>query len=76
MRDGKSPLIAQFGGIRLAYDRSADIVDVPKQVYNTRSQLLDRLTCEVCELCGAGGDVAMHYVRKLKDLRRLNGAVG
>jgi hypothetical protein len=72
-REQKKPLVVQFGGIRLAYDRNADIVDVvdgvPRQFLSKRSQLIDRMLRDVCELCGAQ-DVAveMHHVRKLKDL--------
>jgi hypothetical protein len=74
-REGRLPLVAQFGGIRLAYDRGADIVDVvdevPRQFLCKRSQLIDRLLRNVCELCGAD-DVAveMHHIHKLKDLAR------
>jgi len=69
-RDGKKPLIAQFGGIKLGYDKNADIIDVSKQFFNARSQLIDRLTHDVCELCEATGDIEMHHIRKLKDLSR------
>jgi hypothetical protein len=72
-REHKGPLVAQFGGIALAYDRNADVVDavegVPRHFLNKRSQLIDRMLRDVCELCGAT-DVAiqMHHVRRLKDL--------
>ena len=70
-RKGRRALVAQFGGFRIAFDRCADIVDAPKQVYHTRSQLVDRLLCNVCELCGAEvRSVEMHHIRKLKDLSR------
>jgi len=47
-------------------------VDVaPKQVFNVWSQLVDRLTRGVCELCGSGVGVEVHHVRKLKNLRRV-----
>jgi len=74
-REGRRSLVAQFGGIALAYDRGADIVDVadevPRQFLNKRSQLIDRLLRDVCELCGAKDTaVQMHHIRKLKDLIR------
>ena len=69
-RDGKTPLVAQFGGIRIAYDKTTTIDDKPKQIFSTKSQLIDRLTRNLCELCGAAGDIEMHHVRKLKNLRK------
>jgi group II intron reverse transcriptase/maturase len=69
-REDKSPLIAQFGGIKIGYDKNATITDTPKQIFNVRSQLIDRLTRNVCELCGASGNMEMHHVRKLKNLSK------
>ena len=69
-RENKNPLIAQFGGIKMAFDKNATITDTPKQIFNTKSQLIDRLTRNFCELCGATGNTAMHHVRKLKDLSK------
>jgi group II intron reverse transcriptase/maturase len=72
-REGRMSLVAQFGGLRLAYDKDADVFDVAevsRQFFNHRSQLVDRLLNNVCELCGAKTFVEMHHVRKLKDLFR------
>jgi len=70
-RKDKRALVAQFGGFRIAFDRRADVVDEPRQIYHTRSQLIDRLLRNVCELCGAEvRGVEMHHVNKLKDLSR------
>jgi len=73
-RNGKEPLVAQFGGIKLSYDKDADIIDgatdVLGQFLCKRSQLIDRLLRNVCELCGAIDDVEMHHVKKLRDLGR------
>jgi hypothetical protein len=72
-RDDKNPLIAYFGGVSLKYNKSARIADGfmngSRQVFSDRSQLVDRLTRNVCELCGSSVDVEMHHVRKLKDLK-------
>jgi group II intron reverse transcriptase/maturase len=76
-RDGKELLIAQFGGIKLAYDKNVDIVDdmtVGSRLFlGKRSQLIDRLLCDVCELCGVTGSIEMYHVKKLKDLGRSGG---
>ncbi|WP_179137826.1 reverse transcriptase domain-containing protein [Candidatus Entotheonella palauensis] len=38
--------------------------------YNSRTELLKRLTAEKCEYCGReGGYLEVHHVRKLKDLK-------
>ena len=70
-REGKESLFAYFGGIRLVQSRDYDVDEVPKQIYNGRSQLIDRLTRNVCELCGSSAEVEMHHIHKLKNLHRL-----
>ena len=68
-REGKKPLIAYFGGIKLAYQKNAAIItDKPTKVYTIRSELISRLLNNKCELCGAETKIEMHHVRKLKDL--------
>lgn len=67
-RDSKSPLIAYFGGIKLAYHKNISICDAPPKVYNTRSELISRLMNKECELCGQEAKLEMHHVHKLKDL--------
>jgi hypothetical protein len=70
-REGKRTLVAQFGGIRIGFDKDVDIDEDPKQVFHTRSQLIDRLMCNTCELCGVEEvAVEMHHVHKLKDLSK------
>jgi len=70
-REGKRALVAQFGGIKLARNNDVDIDEAPKEVFHTRSQLVDRLLRNCCELCGADVQgVEMHHVKKLKDLSR------
>jgi len=69
-REGKKPLIAYFGGFKLGYKKDAVIVDAMPtgKVFNIKSQLVDRLLNDTCELCGAKGNIEMHHVKKLKDL--------
>ena len=73
-RAGREPLVAQFGGIKIAYNKDANVADMSTNVSGyflcKRSQLIDRMLRDVCELCGATGDVEMHHVRKLRDLSR------
>jgi hypothetical protein len=67
----KEPLVAQWGGISLARDRNAFIDDHPRCVWNNeRTELLQRLLADTCELCGSKEGVLVHHVRNLKDLQR------
>lgn len=69
--DGKPPLIAQWGGIRLARTQKAvSLDDDPHPIYNTHSELLERLLAQRCELCGAQDHIEVHHIRALKDLKR------
>lgn len=69
-RECKKPLVAYFGGFKLGYKRDAVIEDVlpTGKVYNIKSQLVERLLKDTCELCETKGAVEMHHVKKLKDL--------
>jgi hypothetical protein len=37
---------------------------------NTRSEIIDRLCNDTCEVCGAKEKVHMHHIRKLRDLNK------
>jgi group II intron reverse transcriptase/maturase len=70
-REGKQPLKSHFGAIPLKRNpRPADIKDALPRIFMCRSQLLDRMMAEVCEMCGSQGRIQVHHVRKLKDLTR------
>jgi hypothetical protein len=65
----KRPLVARFGGVPLTRDPHVAIVDTPSVVWSGRSELVQRLLAERCELCGtAEGPMQVHHVRKLADL--------
>jgi group II intron reverse transcriptase/maturase len=66
----KKPLVARFGGIELRWQKRAILDDRPKEVFSGRSEVVQRLLAQVCELCGAEGDCQVHHVRKLADLDR------
>jgi AI2M/AI1M-like, HNH endonuclease/Type II intron maturase len=69
--ENKKPLVAQFGGIELRRQKSAVINDRPPEVYNTlRSEILQRLLADQCELCGSEDNCEAHHVRKLADIDR------
>src|SRR4051795_4189265 len=51
---GKKPLVAQWGGISLARDLAPTVLndDPPKIWSGRRSELMQRLLADTCELCG------------------------
>jgi group II intron reverse transcriptase/maturase len=68
-RDGRPPLVATWGGISLARDITPrPLNDDPARVWSHRSEVVQRLLADVCELCGSGNQVEVHHVRALKDL--------
>ena len=69
-RPGRDPLVAYWGGISLARDTRANLVDKLPPILNGRTELVERLLADTCELCGSKVKVQVHHVRALKDLRR------
>ena len=67
--EGKRPLGAQFGGIPLKRDKRAVLVDQQPQRYKAeRTELIQRLLADECELCGSTADIEVHHIRALRDL--------
>jgi hypothetical protein len=64
-RDGKEPLVAVWGGIPLRWNPKANIVDKKQQLWNTRTELLQRLLAKECEYCGSAIDVEVHHIRRV-----------
>jgi group II intron reverse transcriptase/maturase len=70
-RDGKPPLVAQWGGISLARDTTPrPLNDDPARIWSARSEIVQRLMADECELCGSRKQVEVHHIRALKDLNR------
>jgi len=69
-REGKQPLVAQFGGISLTPDPFVEIednlMDRDRTVHHC--EIEQRLLADECEICGSREDVQVHHVRKLADL--------
>lgn len=72
-REGKPPLVARFGGILLRRQKLALLHDHLPEPINTRTEILERLLADVCELCGSTSDVEVHHIRKLADLKGKGG---
>jgi len=67
----KKPLVAQFGGIPLQRKQEAILVDRQPQFSMTnRSELLQRVLADQCELCGSKERIEVHHIRKLADLEK------
>jgi group II intron reverse transcriptase/maturase len=68
-RDGKKPLVAEWGGIPLTWNMGATLNDQPERIWSTRTELEERLLADTCEYCGTTGRCQVHHVRALKDLQ-------
>jgi hypothetical protein len=69
-RKGKKSLRAIFGSKPIRRKKRVEIQDEIQFFNMTRTQLIDRLIAEECELCGKIGKVQGHHIKKLKDLRK------
>ncbi len=67
---GRPPLVTHWGGVPLRRRKDAVLSDQPQRIWNTKTELLERLLADTCELCGSQEAVEVHHVRALKDLRR------
>ena len=68
-KDGTKTYVARFGGISLKRDKNAVLYDITLQQYtDLRSDLLDRLKADTCEMCGVKGNIEVHHIHALKDL--------
>ena len=67
-REEKKPLVATWGGIPLKRRPLAILNDHPRQVWNSRTELEQRLLADTCELCGSHERITVHHIRALKDL--------
>ncbi len=69
-RPEKPPLVASYGKIPIRQNRKAVIHDVKPLARTQRTELLERLLNNTCEVCGHVGDVVGHHIKKLKDLKK------
>lgn len=54
-------------------DYNLDIIQEPTMYTHSKTELLQRLSANVCEYCGKeGGYFEVHHVRKLKDIQKGN----
>src|SRR3954453_18851331 len=70
-RKGKEPLVATFGGIPFRRRKDAVLIDeVIRPIFSPRTELLQRLQADRCEICESRDGVQVHHIRKLADLQR------
>jgi len=67
-RKDKKPLIATWGGIPLKWNIKATLKEQIPNTYWGRSELIQRLLADYCELCGSSEKVEVHHVRAMKHL--------
>ena len=69
----KKPLVATWGGISLKWDVKATLDEQPPQIFNKRTELVQRLLADFCELCGSDSDVEVHHVQAMRKLHEYPG---
>jgi group II intron reverse transcriptase/maturase len=69
--DGKSALVAYFGGIPLRRQQMATLKDLNPLTTrkSAHNELIARLLADECELCGSRQNIEVHHIRKLADLK-------
>jgi hypothetical protein len=68
-REGKKPLIASYGKTPIRQNRNVTLKDEKPPSLTNRTELLQRLLNDTCELCGVVGQVEGHHMRKLADIK-------
>ena len=71
-REGRTPLVARFGGLCLKPDPFLVVMDRPFEADRlgpARTDLIQRLLADECEICGSTDRIQVHHVRKLADLK-------
>src|SRR5262249_30250770 len=70
-REGKEPLVATFGGIPFKRKKDAVLIDeMEPLIFDPRTELIQRLQAERCEICKSTDEVQVHHIRKLADLKK------
>lgn len=73
-RENKKPLKAHFGAVPLIINKRVQIIDDKrKTVWNNRTEVVERLLAEKCELCDSRESVEVHHIRKLADIKPKRG---
>jgi group II intron reverse transcriptase/maturase len=69
--EGRPPLVTHFGGIPMRRNQWVTIGDeLTRPIWSKRSEIVQRLLAQQCELCGSTEQIEVHHLRKLADLER------
>lgn len=68
---GRKPLVAQYGGIPLRWQKTAVLQDRQPGRAVGPKELVTRLLAGKCEICERSENVQVHHIRKLADLDKL-----
>lgn len=71
-QDSKKSLRAHFGGVSLRWNKWVVIDDEisHSRIWSKRSEVVQRLLAQECELCGARDKIEVHHIRKLADIEQ------
>ncbi|WP_219723999.1 hypothetical protein, partial [Fischerella thermalis] len=62
-RDDNKPLITHFGGVCLRWNKWVRIDDSSaNNIWNGRSEVVQRLLAQKCEICGATDNIEVHHI--------------
>jgi len=70
-REGRKPLVATFGGFSLERKQFTTMYDrepIPYNAKDTRTEIIQRLLAEKCEICGKTGTIEVHHIKALKNV--------
>lgn len=67
-RADRSPLIAKFGSKPIRFCKNAVFSDMVTTALVGRSELVERLLADRCELCGGTENIEVHHIKKLANL--------
>ncbi len=69
-REGKKPLVATWGRTDLVRRTNVVLNDAPTIWTESRTEVVERLLADSCELCGSREKVQVHHIRAMKDLQK------
>ena len=71
-RGAKNPLESHFGAVPLRWNKWVALDDdhSHSRIWSKRSELIERLLTQECELCGSRDKIEVHHIHKLADLNQ------
>ena len=67
----QKPLTTHFGAVSLKWNKWVSLGEqLTTPIWSQRSELVQRLEAQECELCGAHDKIEVHHIKKLADLEK------